>query len=51
MVGKTSIADLIFIEQSYKAIMVGYTNALATYYSSWVDFLREVNDEEIKLSE
>ncbi|MEI8377227.1 MAG: TolC family protein [bacterium] len=51
MVGKTSIADLIFIEQSYKTIMVGYTNALTTYYNSWVDFLREVNDEEIKLSE
>ena len=51
MVGKTNITNLIFIEQSYKEIMVGYTNALATYYSSWVDFLREVNDEEIKLNE
>jgi len=50
-VGKTSINDLIFIQQSYKSIMMGYTNSLATYYGSWVDFLREVNDEEIKLDE
>ena len=50
-IGKTSITDFIFIEQSYKAIMVGYTNALATYYNAWVDFLREVNDEETKLNE
>ena len=50
-IGKTNITNFIFIEQSYKAIMVGYTNALAIYYSTWVDFLREVNDEEIKLNE
>ncbi len=50
-IGKTNISNFIFIQQSYKSILMGYTNALATYYNSWVDFLREVNDEEIKLDE
>lgn len=50
-IGKINITDFIFIEQSYKTILMGYTNALAIYYSSWVDFLREVNDEELKLDE
>lgn len=50
IVGKTSITDLIFIEQSYKNIMMGYTTALANYYNSWVDLLREVNDEELELN-
>lgn len=50
-IGKTSITDFIFIQQSYRSILMGYTNSLATYYDSWVDFLREVNDEEIKLDE
>lgn len=50
-IGKTNISNFIFIQQSYKSILMGYTNALATYYNSWVDFLREVNDEELKLDE
>lgn len=50
-IGKTNISNFIFIQQSYKSILMGYTNALSTYYNSWVDFLREVNDEEIKLDE
>lgn len=49
-VGKISITDLIFIEQSYKNIMMSYTNALANYYDAWIDVLREVNDEELKLN-
>ena len=36
------------MEQSYKSIIVGYTYALAEYYNSWIDFLREVNQEELK---
>lgn len=47
MVGKSSLTDLIFIEQSYKAIMMGYTNALANYYDSWVEILRQVQDERL----
>lgn len=50
VVGKSSITDLIFIEQSYKSIMMGYVQALADYYDAWVDVLREVNDEELKLN-
>ncbi len=43
--GKTNLTDLIFIEQSYQSIMLGYTNALADYYNYWIDFLKQVNDE------
>lgn len=49
MVGKSSLTDLIFIEQSYKSIMMGYNMALADYYDAWVEVLRQVNDEELKL--
>jgi len=48
MVGKSSITDLIFIEQSYKNIVMGYIDALAEYYNAWVNVVREVNDEELK---
>lgn len=47
--GKSSITDLIFIEQSYKSILMGYVDALDSYYNSWIDVLREVNDEDLKL--
>lgn len=50
VVGKTSINDFIYIEQSYKNIMMGYVNSLAQYYNAWVDVLREVNDEDLKLN-
>lgn len=50
LVGKSSMTDLIYIEQSYKNIILGYTNALANYYNSWVDLIREVNDEALKLN-
>lgn len=49
MVGKTNMSDLIFVEQSYKSIMMNYTQALADYYDAWVDVLRQVNDEDLKL--
>lgn len=47
--GKSDITSLIVMKQSYKSIIVGYTYALAEYYNSWTNFLREVNDEEFKL--
>jgi len=50
IVGKTNMTNLRYIEQSYRSIIMGYTNALATYYNAWVDVLREVNDEEFKLN-
>lgn len=49
IVGKTNMTDFIFVEQSFKAIMMGYTMALAQYYDTWVNVLKEVNDEELSL--
>lgn len=51
LIGKTSITDYIFIQQSYKNILLGYTNTLADYYDAWIDVLREVNDESLKLKQ
>jgi cobalt-zinc-cadmium efflux system outer membrane protein len=47
--GKSDLTALIVMKQSYKSILVGYTYALADYYNSWTNFLREVNDENFKL--
>lgn len=47
-VGKSNLTTLIVMEQSYKSIIIGYTYALAEYYNCWIDFLREVNQEELK---
>lgn len=47
-VGKTNITNYIYIEQSYRNILLAYTNALADYYNAWVSLLREVNDEGLK---
>lgn len=49
-VGKTNITNYIYIEQTYKEILMSYTKALADYYGAWVDLLREVNDEGLKLN-
>ena len=49
--GKSDITSLIVMKQSYKSIIIGYTQALAEYYNSWTNFLREVNDEKITLPE
>lgn len=47
--GVSDITAIIVMKQSYKSIIVGYTYALADYYNSWTDFLREVNDEDFDL--
>ena len=47
--GKSDITSLIVMKQSYKSIIVGYTYALAEYYNSWTNFLREVNSQEFDL--
>lgn len=47
--GVSDITAIIVMKQSYKSIIVGYTYALAEYYNSWTDFLREVNDEDFDL--
>lgn len=49
--GKSDITSLIVMKQSYISIIVGYTYALAEYYNSWTNFLREVNDEDFELPE
>lgn len=50
LVGKTNMINLIYVQQSYKNILMGYTTALTNYYNSWINLLREVNDEEFKLN-
>lgn len=49
--GKSDITALIVMKQSYRSIIIGYTQALADYYNSWTNFLREVNDPEFDLYE
>lgn len=49
-VGKSSMTDFIFVQQNYREILLGYTEALANYYDAWVEILRQVNDEELKLN-
>lgn len=50
-VGKSNMVSLLYIEQSYRTIIMGYTVALANYYNAWVNVLQEVNDEDFKLNE
>ena len=47
--GKANLTSLIVMEQSYEDILEGYTNAVADYYNSWVEFLREVNTEDFEI--
>lgn len=46
--GKIDISDLIISKQTYKTTIIGYTYALADYYNSWTDFLREINDVDFE---
>lgn len=50
VVGKSNITDFIFIQQSYKSIIMGYIEALSDYYGAWIDLLREVNDEGLNIN-
>ena len=47
--GKSDITSLIVMKQSYKSILIGYTQALTDYYKSWTNFLREINYEDYEL--
>ena len=47
--GKSDLTSLIVMKQSYKSIIIGYTQALTDYYKSWTNFLREINDEDYEL--
>ena len=48
--GEPDIVSLIVMKQSYKSIIIGYAQALAEYYNSWTNVMREVNDENFKLN-
>lgn len=47
--GNTDITALIVMKQSYKSILLGYTQALSEYYKSWNNFLREINDDKFDI--
>ena len=49
--GEIDIVSLIVMKQSYKSIIIGYTQALAEYYNSWTSVLREINDEKFDITE
>ena len=49
--GEIDIVSLIVMKQSYKSIIIGYTQALAEYYNSWTNVLRELNDESYSIDE
>ncbi len=48
--GEIDIVSLIVMKQSYKSIIIGYTQALAEYYNSWTNVLREINDENFNFN-
>lgn len=48
--GKTDLTPLILIEQSYRSIIIGYTTALTQYYSAYINFLREVDVENLDIA-
>ena len=47
--GRTNLTSLIVMQQSYEDIMESYTNAIAEYYNSWLEFLREVNSDNFNI--
>ena len=48
--GKADLTSVIVMQQSYQDIMTGYIYALTDYYTDWIDFLREVNNEDFDLT-
>ncbi len=49
--GKIDLTTLITMEESYRMIIIAHTYALADYYNAWNYFIREVNNEEFKITE
>ena len=47
--GKSDLTSVIMMQQSFREIVTGYNNALTDYYTDWIDFLREVNQEDFNL--
>ncbi len=48
--GKADLTTVIVMQQSYQDIVTGYICALTDYYTDWIDFLREINNEEFELN-
>ncbi|MBR2524855.1 TolC family protein [bacterium] len=42
-VEKINFPALAAVEESYQDLVNGYSEALSDYYTSWIDFLREIN--------
>lgn len=47
--GQANLTALIVMQESYENIIEGYTYAIADYYKSWIEFLREVNTDDFNL--
>lgn len=47
--GEANLTTLIVMQESYENILEGYTFAIADYYKSWIEFLREVNTDDFNL--
>ena len=45
-VENVDFATLAAVEESYQDLVVGYSDALSDYYTSWIEFLREINSED-----
>lgn len=49
--GKTDLTTLITMEESYRMIIIAHTYAIADYYNAWNYFIREVNNENFKVTD
>ena len=47
---KSDVTSLVFVQQSYSEIMDAYIDSLCNYYISWINFLREYNDETLDMN-
>lgn len=47
---KSDVTSLVFVQQSYSEIMDAYIDSLCNYYISWINFLRECNDETLDMN-
>lgn len=50
-VENVDFATLAAVEESYQDLVVGYSDALSDYYTSWIEFLREINSEIFSFDE
>lgn len=48
--GKIDLTTLIQMEETYRMIIIAHTYATADYYNAWNYFIREVNNENFKIT-